>query len=517
MMRKKAKGRNVKNGGSEKPKKQASPPRLERVTFKTSREMDFFSEKELVTQTGHEITDWPLVIVKELIDNALDACEEADVAPVIHVTADACGIGVRDNGPGLPDETLKGALDFTVRASNREAYVAPDRGAQGNALKTLIPMPRVLDPDGGRFVVEAHGKRHAIRCAADPISQRAVIHDDVAECKKLAPERRRKKQAFSAGTEMRIEWTQRVYSGGDTLWPFKDLCPLATNGAPWALPFRERFRDLVEGFALFNPHATITLNWFGAETAWKATAPGWEKWKPNRPTSSHWYELPHLERLIGAYLTHDRDRGADRLVSEFVAEFDGLSGSQKRAKVLTDTGLKGARLSALVRDGRLDDERVGKLLDALRRHTRPVKPARLGVIGEAHLRARLLAMGVRPESFRYARKLSGGECKKLQLGQDEKASSQDDRPQVLESAFGYLGEEAKNQRRRIFAGANWSAGIKHPFRTFGSTGEGLETTLANLRATREEPVVFVLHLADPRVEYTDRGKSALVITEGAGA
>ena len=75
-----------------------------------------------------------------------------------------CGITVSDNGPGLPETTLKGALDFTVRVSNREPYVAPDRGAQGNALKTLLPMPHVLDPDKGLFIVEANGKQHVIRC-----------------------------------------------------------------------------------------------------------------------------------------------------------------------------------------------------------------------------------------------------------------------------------------------------------------------------------------------------------------
>ena len=35
--------------------------------------------------------------------------------------------------------------------------------------------------------------------------------------------------------------------------------------------------------------------------------------------------------------------------------------------------------------------------------------------------------------------------------------------------------------------------------------------LSDPKATSDEPVVFVLHLACPRVEYTDRGKSALVI------
>ena len=86
--------------------------------------MDFFSEKELVTQTGHAVEEWPLVIVKELVDNGLDACEEAEIAPVIEVTADASGITVEDNGPGLPETTLKAAMNFRIRASNREAYVA---------------------------------------------------------------------------------------------------------------------------------------------------------------------------------------------------------------------------------------------------------------------------------------------------------------------------------------------------------------------------------------------------------
>ena len=39
-----------------------------------------------------------------------------------------------------------------MRVSSREAYVAPDRGAQGNALKTIVAMPFVLD--GGQGVIE---------------------------------------------------------------------------------------------------------------------------------------------------------------------------------------------------------------------------------------------------------------------------------------------------------------------------------------------------------------------------
>jgi hypothetical protein len=454
--------------------------------------MDFFSNKELVTQTGHDVQEWPLVIVKELMDNGLDACEEADVAPTIDVVADPCGITVRDNGPGLPEATLEEALKFTVRVSNREAYVSPSRGAQGNALKTLLPMPHVVDPHHGRLTIVAQGRRHEITCGADPISQRAFVqHDvtDLAKSKDPHPQAGEEKQALF-GTEVRLEWSPRADEGGEVVWPFDGLS-LADEGG-----FPDRFRALVEGFAVFNRHATISLTWFGRTTTWEATDPSWSKWKPCQPTSAHWYKPQHLERLIGAYICHEKEAGVDRLVSELVAEFDGLSGSQKRTRVLDDAGLKRAHLSDLVANGRLDSARITLLLDAMKKHTRPVKAKRLGLIGEDHLKARLLGMGVRPESFRYSRKFSEADAGGV--------------PGVLESAFGWLGDEAPDARK-IYSGANWSAAIRNPFRSFGQTGEGLDTALAHARATRDEPVVFVLHLAQPRVEYTDRGKSALVV------
>jgi hypothetical protein len=373
---------------------QAHAPRLNRVTFRTSREMDFFSEKELVTQTGHDIDEWPLVVVKEAVDNSLDACEEANVAPVIEVTADASGITVNDDGPGLPESTLRAAMDFTVRASNRETYVSPCRGAQGNALKTLLPMPGVLDPEHGRLIVTAHGKRHEIRCGADPISQRPAVTDDPTDLAKSTNGQSRggtRKQGFS-GTEVRLEWSPR--KDIELVWPFgKRFYPLDDG-------FAQRFRTLVEGFAVFNPHATITLDWFGTRTTWKATDPAWTKWRPHQPTSAHWYEQRHLERLLGAYVTYEREAGVDRLVSDFLAEFDGLARSGKRTRVLDEAGLKRARLSGFVTDGRLDCEKIARLLASMKNHTKPVRPERLGLIGENHLRERLLGMGVVPESFR---------------------------------------------------------------------------------------------------------------------
>jgi DNA topoisomerase VI subunit B len=118
-------------------------PRLERVAFKTSRLAEFCSQRELVAQTGHAIEDWPLVTLKELVDNALDECEEARIAPEIDITVstETGEVSIADNGRGIPAPVVRDVLDYSYRVSSREAYVSPTRGAQGNALKTLIAMP----------------------------------------------------------------------------------------------------------------------------------------------------------------------------------------------------------------------------------------------------------------------------------------------------------------------------------------------------------------------------------------
>ena len=66
--------------------------KLDRTTLRTSRLLDFCSRKELIAQTGHQPDAWPLVVLKELVDNALDACEEAEVAPQITIQVDTAGI-----------------------------------------------------------------------------------------------------------------------------------------------------------------------------------------------------------------------------------------------------------------------------------------------------------------------------------------------------------------------------------------------------------------------------------------
>jgi len=90
---------------------------LARETFRTSRLLEYFSEKELTLQTGHEPDRWPEVAVKELVDNALDAAEEAGVLPDIAIELTGDRIVVADNGPGLPATVIEGASSSSSSTS----------------------------------------------------------------------------------------------------------------------------------------------------------------------------------------------------------------------------------------------------------------------------------------------------------------------------------------------------------------------------------------------------------------
>jgi DNA topoisomerase VI subunit B len=166
----------------------------QRETFRTSRLLAFASERELTAQIGHRREQWPRVAVKELVDNAIDACEERGIPPEIRVRVAHDRIEVGDNGPGIAEDVVADVLDFAVRVSSRKAYVGSTRGAQGNALKTLVAMPFARDGEHGLVEIESRGVLHRIAFAIDQIAQEPQA------------ERSTKPSLVRNGTVVRIRW-----------------------------------------------------------------------------------------------------------------------------------------------------------------------------------------------------------------------------------------------------------------------------------------------------------------------
>ena len=139
----------------------------------------------------------------------------------------------------------------------------------------------------------------------------------------------------------------------------------------------------------------------------------------------------------------------------------------------------------------------GRLLYHMKEISQPVKPRDLGFIGKDRLFAQFGE--IEPETFRY---------KKVEL-------TVDGIPYLAECAFGYAPDL---DRRHLCTGLNWSIAIGgNPFKSLGpygdddGYGDGLSAILTDQRAGPNEPVVFFLHLASPRLAFLDKGKSSVAL------
>ncbi len=106
-------------------------------TYETAIMADYFIEDELIKKIGLPKYYWNDVIMKELIDNALDSIEPL-LEKRIDIVRQVYGLGIFDNGEGLSSETVKRIYNFNSYISKNRHFVTASRGKQGNGLKTII-------------------------------------------------------------------------------------------------------------------------------------------------------------------------------------------------------------------------------------------------------------------------------------------------------------------------------------------------------------------------------------------
>jgi DNA topoisomerase VI subunit B len=438
---------------------------LERTTFHTSRLVEFFTEHELQRHIGFGKALWALALLKELIDNALDACEAAGVAPELDVLVEADALTVHDNGPGLPRATLERSLDYLVRVSNKSYYVSPTRGRLGNALKCVWAAPYVVDGAQGHVEVTTDGMTHHIAVTLDRMAQRPVVQHTVSAA-----------GFVTYGTSLTMYWPE--IAG----W----LRPV-DNGNPATF---YNIDDLLRCYAVLNPHVTVRYtDPTGRIDHWPAPAPQWTKWMPSRPTSPHWYTVETLRALLAAYVVEDRAAGRTRSVREVVAEFAGLKGTRKQKAVTEAAALGVKTIAGLVEDGDIAEEPVRALLTAMQQGSRPIKAKELGILGKEHVTTFLVQhMQMAAASVQYKK------CEGMVDGV----------PYVVEMACAWSTEASRAGGRALLIGVNWSPALTDPV-------PELPLLLGEARVDSFDPVVVVLHLVCPRVAYTDQGKTTLAL------
>ena len=254
----------------------SAPATLSRTTFKTSRLLDFAAEKELVAQIGHQRRVAGRHRARAS-GQRIDAAEEAGTPPVITVTVDRGGITVEDNGPGIPADVVEDILDFSVRVSSREAYVSPTRGAQGNALKTIVAMPFVLDGDaaGSRSRRRARGTSSTSPSIASVRSRPSITASSPARSR--------------IGTRIKVDWPDSA-------------CSILADA-------KAQFLQIADQYAWLNPHLTITVDWFGERSTERGDRSGMGEVEAVGSDLAALVHRSASERLVAGYIAHDADRG----------------------------------------------------------------------------------------------------------------------------------------------------------------------------------------------------------------
>jgi DNA topoisomerase VI subunit B len=416
---------------------------IKRQVFVVGRHLDFFSEDGLTAQVGYGRDWWPFILLKELLDNSLDGCESADIVPAIEIVVDEDSLTVSDRGPGLRAEIIEASLDYTVRVSDKANYSSPSRGQLGNALKLLWSIPFVCAEDQhGEVEVDSMGIHHKVEISGSSQDPHIIPT--------------RTKSRVKIGTKVKVHWpgVSSVTDESETT----------------------TFYNVVQQFALLNPHTTFRLQEPDKElVTFEAAARDFRKWKPNDPTSPHWYDKDSFQNLVAAYVVNGQ---SEKSVREFVREFYGLRGSQYQQKVLERAKVSGKAL------GDLNERSMMALHAAMMELSREVPPRSLGVIGAEHFRKNLLTLGISEASFKYKKLLS----------------SEDGMPFVFEAAFGV--RKRRSDRRDLLMGLNFSPTFHVPSEYFGRVFRQAELD-------GDDPVVLCFHLVTPQLHFTSLGKGEI--------
>jgi phosphoglycerate-specific signal transduction histidine kinase len=279
-----------------------------RDIFTKSRDLEYFSESELSMQMGAGIDKWPITLLKELIDNALDACESSGAVKLVIVVTNE-EFSIHDDGPGLPMEVIKKSSDYSVRISSNDSFVGPSRGQLGNALKLLWAASFVAN-DEGLVEVLSDNHRHKITIHKDDLSGEPVINLT------SIPEE-------TKGTTIKVDW------------------PGLHDD------FYSEVEELCQSYCFMNPHLAINLFTEDSKQPYGGNDQWVKKWNVSKPSSIWWYGFSDFKDLIKAYLLKDRDNGTATTLRDFLNNFEGFTGSKAKKKVTDYFELKGQLLSDL--------------------------------------------------------------------------------------------------------------------------------------------------------------------------
>jgi len=392
--------------------------------------------------------------VKEAIDNALDACEEAGILPDIYLGIfradnDLFKVVVEDNGPGIVPENVPFVFGKLLYGS-RFHQIRQSRGQQGIGISAAVLYAQLTS---GRptLVISRCGSDHPAYLFRVMIKTE-INEPDILESRETSWDRLH-------GTRIEIE--------------FKS-----------SLTAKKRLIDYLRYTSVVNPHARLKVEIDGESILFDRASE-----EPIIPPEAilphpHGIEIGELKRIIS---THD-----EPLASFLVSNFSRV-GEKTAFEFLDIAGIEKTRAA-----DSLTPKELSGLHSAMQKVKVPPPPAArcLSPIGEA-----LIRQGLEKEfQFDFC------------SARTRPASVYHGHPFIVEAAIGYGGRLESDGNARIMRFANrvplmyqqgacaitGSIGDVN-WRSYGISQSGLPTG----------PVLILIHIASTNVPFTSESKDAI--------
>ncbi len=405
----------------------------------------------MATLLGGSEDDWLLILLKELLDNSLDASEQITDSPLIEFSIDNEGtLALSDNGPGLPAPVINGALDYNIRISDKNGRIAPSRGQLGNALKCLFAVPLIINGETHIEIV-SQKLHHDIRMTFD-LSGAPVIDAQV-----------RNTDSVQNGCFFKIHnfFKSRFYE---------------TEDGEKSLECATEINNLVLCFSAVNSHTTFIFDIMDKRSI-IARSGNITRWTANNPLVAHWHDSEQFTTLLR--LTYQNV--GNITVNQFISDFKWLTRTDKQKSICDSLGINSVDgiESILMIDGL-----SSSLLSEMQEYSKPVKSSALGYLNKEHVLDR------RASSEKIGHRKASGETTA-------------GRPFTLDVFFEQL---------KMDIGRNVDIALNNSSLIDGYI-IGLNNIFDDCEIDYDDPVWILIHINTPDIEFQSKGKNSVHLDE----
>lgn len=424
------------------------------ITSRDRNAADFEDRNRFGQQIGCTDPDqWPIVLIKELLDNACDAAERGP-QPRVSVTLNADSFAVEDNGSGIPENKVESLFDTRYYTSSKSWYKIPTRGRLGNALKCVLRAPANYcdHKRGAHLELDTQGRHQNVYWNAGNEPEITPTEPSAVE-----------------GTRVCVHW----------------------NGV--GLLVNDVLPQMVSAFSAVNPHINFEIDLMGKIQRFNDPSTQTQPLKSYRHGNVLWYSRKDFRDLV-SHLKATQPQS----VREFITKFEGLTRSNKVATVIKHANLeKGARLDELA------EIQIDGLLNTMRDDSTEITPTKLCTSLEEPLKQFIERCGVE-EGVCYKTSLPSKKMKELtgfnplysDKGTEYKV------PYRIDIAAGRLPER-EDESNILQLCINGSA-----------VPEALQPEELRYRVNEAKisgPVALIMSVVCPNLVFTDKGKGKLFL------